>query len=48
MADGGQEAQKCFEENMRVTDPSKEPEKYNFYKGLLNLALSNSKNGNRY
>ncbi len=39
MADEGKEAQKCFEENIRVMDPSKEPEKYNLYKGLLNLAL---------
>ena len=31
-------AKKCFSENLSFVDPAKEPEKFNLYNGLLNLA----------
>ncbi len=35
------DARKMFDENLRLfSDPSREPEKYNLYKGLYNMADS--------
>ncbi len=41
MVDESKEAQRCFEENLRLlSDSAENPEKYNLYQGLLNLSLS--------